>query len=215
MVSRLSRSIGICKNAEYCNYSRLNSRTFPRLRFRTAAKSCRLKKKHERADPGRSGPGIAVSPEARFGDHMNPQETFVTRLRRQRMRARVSLEEIADSLRDQAGDHRGVRGQRSVGVAARASIRARGFAPMRWPSISIPSIRWTNSAVCFRRAIAVPAARFRRSPPSSRRPRSTATSSAILKVAAPATRAGCGQKAAAWHAFVTQPSRALWPADRA
>ena len=30
---------------------------------------------------------------------MNPQETFVTRLRRQRMRARVSIEQIADSLR--------------------------------------------------------------------------------------------------------------------
>ena len=30
---------------------------------------------------------------------MNPQETFVTRLRRQRMRARVSLEQIAETLR--------------------------------------------------------------------------------------------------------------------
>ena len=30
---------------------------------------------------------------------MTPQETFVTRLRRQRMRARVSIEQIADSLR--------------------------------------------------------------------------------------------------------------------
>ena len=30
---------------------------------------------------------------------MNPQETFVTRLRRQRLRARVSIEQIADSLR--------------------------------------------------------------------------------------------------------------------
>ncbi len=30
---------------------------------------------------------------------MNPQETFVTRLRRQRLRARVSIEQIADTLR--------------------------------------------------------------------------------------------------------------------
>lgn len=30
---------------------------------------------------------------------MNPQETFVTRLRRQRMRARVSVEQIAETLR--------------------------------------------------------------------------------------------------------------------
>src|SRR5512145_374694 len=30
---------------------------------------------------------------------MSPQETFVTRLRRQRLRARVSIEQIADSLR--------------------------------------------------------------------------------------------------------------------
>src|SRR5688572_24479511 len=44
----------------------------------------------------RRGVGIATS---RSGDQMNPQEAFVTQLRRHRQKMRISLEEIAAEMR--------------------------------------------------------------------------------------------------------------------
>ena len=48
---------------------------------------------------------------------MNPQETFVTRLRRQRLRARVSIEQIADSLRIKPEIIAAFESERPLGVA--------------------------------------------------------------------------------------------------
>jgi transcriptional regulator with XRE-family HTH domain len=61
-------------------------------------KSCELRENHERRFlAGRAWE--LLQPLGTSGDDMNPQETFVTRLRRQRLRARVSVEQIADALR--------------------------------------------------------------------------------------------------------------------
>ena len=139
-----------------------------------------------------------------FGDHMNPQETFVTRLRR-RMRARVSIEQIADSLRIkpeiiaafEANDLSEWPGPLFARVDSRLRARRR----------SRSRRRWTSSAVCFRRAIA-----GRRHDPGDRGDRRVSSSTRRIRPSRTAcfdAKPAPAQKPA-WHAFVTQPGRALW-----
>ena len=68
---------------------------------------------------------------------MNPQEMFVTRLRRHRMRNRVSIEEIAANLRIRPELLEALEKNDLTGWPA-ACTRAPGSAPTRSPSISIP-----------------------------------------------------------------------------
>ena len=87
---------------------------------------------------------------------MNPQETFVTRLRRHRTRNRVSIEEIAANLRIRPELLEGLERNDLTGwprgLHSRAWIRAvRGGRRPR--SRTIPS---TSSAGCFHRATAAP-----------------------------------------------------------
>jgi hypothetical protein len=139
---------------------------------------------------------------------MNPQETFVTRLRRQRMRARVSVEQIADSLRIKpeiiAAFEANDLSEWPKGLYSRAWIRAYALAVDLDPVDTVDEF-------------------CRLFPQGDRRAGGTIQEFAAI-VASPSEyrdehvhaegrRASDQEEAApqpAWHALITQPSRALW-----
>jgi hypothetical protein len=138
---------------------------------------------------------------------MNPQETFVTRLRRQRLRARVSIEQIADSLRIKpeiiAAFEANDLSEWPKGLYSRAWVRAYALAVDLDPVDTVDEF-------------------CRLFPQGDRRAGGTIQEFAAI-VASPSEyrdehahsegRRASDQKPAAppaWHAFVTQPSRALW-----
>jgi hypothetical protein len=139
---------------------------------------------------------------------MNPQETFVTRLRRQRMRARVSIEQIADSLRIKpeiiAAFEANDLSEWPKGLYSRAWVRAYALAVDLDPVDTVDEF-------------------CRLFPQGDRRAGETIQGFAAI-VASPSGyrdefghsegRRATDQRPAdekpAWHAFVTQPGRALW-----
>jgi hypothetical protein len=138
---------------------------------------------------------------------MTPQETFVTRLRRQRMRARVSIEEIAEALRIKpeiiAAFEANDLSEWPKGLYSRAWIRAYALAVDLDPVDTVDEF-------------------CRLFPQGDRRAGGTIQDFAAI-VASPSEyrdefghpegRRASDQKSAedkAWHAFLTQPSRALW-----
>ena len=146
---------------------------------------------------------------------MNPQEMFVTRLRRHRMRSRVSIEEIAANLRIrpdllEALEKNDLTGLAPRPVLARLDTRLRAA-----PSISIPLIPWRSSVDSSRRVTAGRAARSRRLRPSWRRPRTIATSSVTSRDAGARTSRSRTSPSRHGMPFVTQPEPcALEPPDR-
>ena len=138
---------------------------------------------------------------------MNPQETFVTRLRRQRLRARVSLEQIADSLRIKpeiiAAFEANDLSEWPKGLYSRAWVRAYALAVDLDPVDTVDEFcrlfpqgdrRAGGTIQEFAAIVASPSEyRDEHTHPEGRR-------ASDSKPAEPQ----------AWHAFVTQPSRALW-----
>ena len=141
---------------------------------------------------------------------MTPQETFVTRLRRQRMRTRVSLEQIADVASHQAA--RSSRRSRPTtcpsgreGLYSRAWIRAYALAVDLDPVDTVDEFcrlfpqgdRRAGGTIQEIAAIVASPSEYRDEfgHPEGRRA-SDQTGRRLHK--------------AAWHAFVTQPGRALW-----
>jgi transcriptional regulator with XRE-family HTH domain len=138
---------------------------------------------------------------------MTPQETFVTRLRRQRMRARVSIEQIADSLRIKpeiiAAFEANDLSEWPKGLYSRAWIRTYALTADLDPVDTVDEF-------------------CRLFPQGDRRARNTIQEFAAIVAspseyrdehAHPEGRRATDQKPAekpAWHAFVTQPGRALW-----
>jgi hypothetical protein len=138
---------------------------------------------------------------------MTPQETFVTRLRRQRMRARVSIEQIADSLRIKpeiiAAFEANDLSEWPKGLYSRAWIRTYAL------SVDLDPVD-TVDEFC------------RLFPQGDRRAGNTIQEFAAIVAspseyrdehAHPEGRRATDQKPEekpAWHAFVTQPGRALW-----
>ena len=138
---------------------------------------------------------------------MSPQETFVTRLRRQRMRARVSIEQIADSLRIKpeiiAAFEANDLSEWPKGLYSRAWVRAYALAVDQDPVDTVDEF-------------------CRLFPQGDRRAGGTIQEIAAI-VASPSEyrdehgtegRRATDQQPAAhkpsWHTFVTQPGRALW-----
>ena len=138
---------------------------------------------------------------------MTPQETFVTRLRRQRMRARVSIEQIADSLRIKpeiiAAFEANDLSEWPKGLYSRAWIRTYALTVDLDPVDTVDEFcrlfpqgdrRARNTIQEFAAIVASPSEyRDEHAHPEGRR----------------ATDQTPAQKRA-WHAFVTQPGRALW-----
>jgi|SRR5262245_7832968 len=138
---------------------------------------------------------------------MTPQETFVTRLRRQRMRARVSIDLIADSLRIKpeiiAAFEANDLSEWPKGLYSRAWIRTYALAVDLDPVDTVDEF-------------------CRLFPQGDRRARNTIQEFAAIVAspsgyrdehAHPEGRRASDQKPAekpAWHALVTQPGRALW-----
>lgn len=138
---------------------------------------------------------------------MTPQETFVTRLRRQRLRARVSIEQIADSLRIKpeiiAAFEANDLSEWPKGLYSRAWIRTYALAVDLDPVDTVDEF-------------------CRLFPQGDRRAGGTIQEFAAIVAspseyrdehAHPEGRRATDQKpaaAAAWYAFVTQPGRALW-----
>lgn len=140
---------------------------------------------------------------------MTPQETFVTRLRRRRQRARVSLEEIADSLRIrpellEALERNDLSGW-PRGLYSRAWIRAYALAVELDPVDTVEEFcrlfpqgdRRSGGTIQEIASIVASPSEYRDEfdHPHGRR----ATDPPSLDAAKPA-----------WHAFVSQPGRALW-----
>jgi len=140
---------------------------------------------------------------------MNPQETFVTRLRRQRMRARVSLEEIADSLRIKpeiiAAFEANDLTEWPKGLYSRAWIRAYALAVDLDPVDTVDEFcrlfpqgdRRAGGTIQEFAAIVASPSEYRDEfgHPEGRR--------ASDRKPEDATKP-------AWHTFVSQPGRALW-----
>ena len=139
---------------------------------------------------------------------MNPQETFVTRLRRQRMRARVSIEQIADSLRIKpeiiAAFEANDLSEWPKGLYSRAWVRAYALAVDLDPVDTVDEFcrlfpqgdRRTGGTIQEFAAIVASPSEYRDEfgHPEGRR----------------ATDVKPADEKPAWHAFVTQPGRALW-----
>ena len=139
---------------------------------------------------------------------MNPQEMFVTRLRRHRMRIRVSIEEIATSLRIRPELIQGLENNDLTGwpkgLYARAWIRAYALAVDLDPVDTVEEF-------------------CRLFPQGDRRGARTMQGIASIVASTSEYRDehshGHGRRSTdppapeakpAWHAFVTQPGRALW-----
>ena len=150
---------------------------------------------------------------------MTPQETFVTRLRRQRLRARVSIEQIADSLRIKpeiiAAFEANDLSEWPKGLYSRAWIRTYALAVDLDPVDTVDEFCRLFPQGDRRAGTRVPVGRER----------ARGTIQEIAAIVAshseyrdefghPEGRRSSDQKVvaqkAAWHAFLTQPSRALW-----
>jgi hypothetical protein len=139
---------------------------------------------------------------------MNPQEMFVTRLRRQRMRARVSIEQIAESLRIKpeiiAAFENNDLTEWPKGLYSRAWVRAYALSVDLDPVDTVDEFcrlfpqgdRRTGGTIQEIAAIVASPSEYRdeHKHPEGRR----------------ATDQKPADDAPTWHAFVTQPSRALW-----
>ncbi|HLG60142.1 MAG TPA: helix-turn-helix domain-containing protein [Vicinamibacterales bacterium] len=140
---------------------------------------------------------------------MNPQETFVTRLRRQRMRARVSIEQIAEMLRIKpeivAAFENNDLSEWPRGLYSRAWVRTYALAVDLDPVDTVDEFcrlfpqgdRRAGATIQEIAAIVASPSEYRDEfgHPEGRRA-SDQTSDVAPKPA--------------WHAFVTQPSRVLW-----
>jgi hypothetical protein len=140
---------------------------------------------------------------------MTPQETFVTRLRRQRTRARVSIEQIADSLRIKpeiiAAFEANDLSEWPKGLYSRAWIRAYALAVDLDPVDTVDEFcrlfpqgdRRAGGTIQEIAAIVAS--------PSEYRDEHAHTEGRRASDLMPETASK-----PAWHAFVSQPSRALW-----
>ena len=140
---------------------------------------------------------------------MTPQETFVTRLRRQRMRARVSIEQIADSLRIKpeiiAAFEANDLSEWPKGLYSRAWVRAYALAVDLDPVDTVDEFcrlfpqgdRRAGGTIQEIAAIVAS--------PSEYRDEHAHTEGRRASDVTPETTSK-----PAWHAFVSQPSRALW-----
>lgn len=140
---------------------------------------------------------------------MNPQEMFVTRLRRHRMRNRVSIEEIATNLRIRPELIERLESndlsEWPRGLYARAWIRAYALAVDLDPVDTVEEFcrlfpqgdRRTGGTIQGIASIVASSSEYRDEfdHPQGRR----STDRPVTDEARPA-----------WHAFVTQPGRALW-----
>ena len=140
---------------------------------------------------------------------MTPQETFVTRLRRQRLRARVSVEQIADTLRIKpeiiaAFENNDV-SEWPRGLYARAWLRAYALAVDLDPVDTVDDFcrlfpqgdRRAGATIQEIAAIVASPSEYR---DEFGHPEGRRASDQVEEAA---------QKPA-WHSFLTQPSRALW-----
>jgi cytoskeletal protein RodZ len=140
---------------------------------------------------------------------MNPQEMFVTRLRRHRMRSRVSIEEIAANLRIrpdllEALEKNDLTGW-PRGLYSRAWIRAYALAVDLDPIDTVEEFcrlfpqgdRRTGGTIQEIASIVASSSEYRDEFSHVQGRRST--DQPVLDEPKPA-----------WHAFVSQPSRALW-----
>lgn len=140
---------------------------------------------------------------------MTPQETFVTRLRRQRMRARVSIEQIADSLRIKpeiiAAFENNDLSEWPKGLYSRAWVRAYALAVDLDPVDTVDEFcrlfpqgdRRAGGTIQEIAAIVASPSEYRDEHAHSEGRR--ASDQPLAHASKPA-----------WHAFVTQPGRALW-----
>jgi len=140
---------------------------------------------------------------------MNPQEWFVTRLRRQRLRARVSVEQIAEALRIKpeliAAFENNDLSEWPRGLYSRAWVRAYATAVDLDPVDTVDEFcrlfpqgdRRQGSTIQEIASIVAAPSEYRdeHTHPEGRR--------STDHVVEPAHKP-------AWHAFVTQPSRAFW-----
>jgi transcriptional regulator with XRE-family HTH domain len=140
---------------------------------------------------------------------MNPQEMFVTRLRRHRTRSRVSIEEIAANLRIRPDLLEGLERNDLTGwprgLYSRAWIRAYALAVDLDPIDTVEEFcrlfpqgdRRTGGTIQEIASIVASSSGYRDefSHPQGRR----STDQAVAD-----------NPGAPWHAFVTQPGRALW-----
>jgi transcriptional regulator with XRE-family HTH domain len=140
---------------------------------------------------------------------MNPQEMFVTRLRRQRLRARVTVEQIADTLRIKpeliAAFENNDLSEWPRGLYSRAWVRAYAAAVELDPADTVDEFcrlfpqgdRRSGSTIQQIANIVASPSEYRdefKHPEGRRR---------SDRIPGPAQRP-------AWHAFITQPSRAIW-----
>jgi cytoskeletal protein RodZ len=140
---------------------------------------------------------------------MNPQEMFVTRLRRHRMRSRVSIEEIAAKLRIRPDLLEGLENNDLAswprGLYARAWMRAYALAVDLDPVDTVEEFcrlfphgdRRTGSTIQEIASIVASSSEYRDEFSHVQGRRST-------------DQQVSNDTKPAWHAFVTQPSRALW-----
>lgn len=140
---------------------------------------------------------------------MNPQETFVTRLRRQRTRARVSIEQIAESLRIKpeviAAFEANDLSEWPKGLYSRAWIRAYALAVDLDPVDTVDEFcrlfpqgdRRAGRTIQGIAAIVASPSEYRdeHTHPEGRRSTDVKPQEAVKP---------------AWHAVLTQPVRALW-----
>lgn len=140
---------------------------------------------------------------------MNPQEMFVTRLRRQRLRARVTVEQIADQLRIKpeliAAFENNDLSEWPRGLYSRAWVRAYASAVDLDPADTVDEFcrlfphgdRRSGSTIQEIATIVASPSEYRDEfkHPEGRRSTDRFTHAAHRP---------------AWHAFITQPSRALW-----
>jgi transcriptional regulator with XRE-family HTH domain len=139
---------------------------------------------------------------------MNPQEMFVTRLRRQRLRARVSVEQIADTLRIKpeliAAFENNDLSEWPRGLYSRAWVRAYATAVDLDPVDTVDEFcrlfpqgdRRSGSTIQEIASIVAAPSEYRDEFKHPEGRRSTDRAVAVRKPT--------------WHAFLTQPTRALW-----
>ena len=139
---------------------------------------------------------------------MNPQETFVTRLRRQRMRARVSIEQIADSLRIKpeiiAAFEANDLSEWPKGLYSRAWVRAYALAVDLDPVDTVDEFcrlfpqgdRRSGSTIQEIASIVAAPSEYR---DEFKHPEGRRSTDHVIEARKPV-----------WHAFFTQPTRALW-----
>jgi helix-turn-helix protein len=140
---------------------------------------------------------------------MNPQEMFVTRLRRHRTRSRVSIEEIAANLRIRPDLLEGLERNDLTawprGLYARAWIRAYALAVDLDPTETVEEFcrlfpqgdRRTGGTIQEIASIVASSSGYQDEFNHGQGRRST-------------DRQAADEPRAPWHAFVTQPGRALW-----